>query len=153
MKSNESGSSYLRICANIRWGNQNQNKTQLSFGGLALCSMGFHCWVSVLGTNLYQCSSGWLLWEATFSFSEQFLKTLSTPFPISWWMICEHTCPHCAECWAVFDQKWHNPCASPSLFIQSRPKWLFFCFPGWKKSPKGNGLPMWKKWNKKWQKH
>ena len=25
--------------------------------------------------------------------------------------------------------------------------------PGWKNSSKGNVLPMWKRWNKKWQKH
>ena len=34
--------------------------------------------------------------------------------------------PTPAECSAVFDQKWCDPHAPPSLFIQSRPKQLFF---------------------------
>ena len=66
-----------------------------------------------------------LLWEAVLDFSEFFLKTLSTWLPMSWWVSYERTCPYCAECSAVFDQKWHNPQAPPSLFTRSLPEWLF----------------------------
>ena len=66
-----------------------------------------------------------LLWEAALGFSEYFLKTLSEHLPIPWWVIYECICPHCAECSAVFDQKWHDPCASPSLVTRSHPQQLF----------------------------
>ena len=87
-----------------------------------------------------------LLWEAVFGFSEFFLKILSQHLPISQWLIYEHTCPHHAECSAVFDQKMtpmpHTPYA-PDL----TPSDSFF-FPQMKKSSKGNILPMWKRQNK-----
>ena len=67
------------------------------------------------------------------------------PFHDGWWF----TSPHHAECSAVFDWKWHDPCALPSQFTHSHPKQLLFCSPGWKKSSKGNILPMWKRQNKK----
>ena len=35
---------------------------------------------------------------------------------------------------------------TPSDFL------FLFCFPAWKMSSKGNVLPLWKRWNKKWQK-
>ena len=105
--------------------------------------------MSVLGTHLYQCNSWRLLWEVVLTFSEFFLKSLSAGLPISQWMIYKHSCLHSTECSAVFDQKWHDPCAPPFLFTWSHPKWLFFCFTGWKKSSKGNILPMWDRWNKK----
>ena len=69
-----------------------------------------------------------LLWEAAFSYSDIFLKTLSTRLPISWWVIDERTCPQCTECSVIFDTKWHDPHALPSLFIWSHPEWLLFCF-------------------------
>ena len=65
--------------------------------------------------SVYQLA---LLWEAALGFSEFFLKTHSTHLPISWWVIYECTCPHIAECSAVF---------APSNF---------FCFYGWRKSSK-----------------
>ena len=83
-----------------------------------------------------------LLWEAKFSSSAFFFKILSTYLPISWWVIYQCACPHYIECSAVFAQKQHDPNASPSLFTWSYPKWLIFCFPGWKKSSKGNILLM-----------
>ena len=46
--------------------------------------------------------------------------------PISWWVIYEHTCLHHTECSAVFDQKWHDPHALPSLFTWAHPEQLFF---------------------------
>ena len=48
---------------------------------------------------------------------------------MSWWVIYEHTCPYCAECSAVFDEKSHDPCAPPSIFNWSYPKWVFFVSP------------------------
>ena len=90
-----------------------------------------------------------MLWKAAFGFNEFFLKSLSVHLPISWWVIYNHNCPHHAECSAVFDKKmaW-SPC--PPLRIHSiLPQSTFsFCFPGWKKSSKGNTLLMWKRWNK-----
>ena len=66
-----------------------------------------------------------LLWEAMFSFSEFFFQMFSTCLPISWWVIYERTCPHCAQCSSVFDQNQHDPHASPSLFTQSHHKQPF----------------------------
>ena len=74
-----------------------------------------------------------VLWEVAFGPSEFFFKA-SMHLPVSWWVICEHTCPHHTESSAVFDQKWHDPSIPPSLFTLCLPKWLFF-FPLVKKSP------------------
>ena len=52
-----------------------------------------------------------------------------TCLPVSWWVIYKCTCSHLAECSAVFDQKWHDRHAPPSLFTWSCPKQLFFLFP------------------------
>ena len=85
-----------------------------------------------------------------------FLKSLSVCLPISWWVIYKHTCLHCAECSAYsllpYSQKGqtpmpHPPCSSDLTLS------YFFCFPRWKKSSKENVLLMWKRWNKKWQRH
>ena len=79
-----------------------------------------------------------------------FLKTLSTCLPITWWVIYERTCPHCAECSAAFDQKKASRFAPASLFTWSRPEWFFFCcFSGWKKSSEGNIWLMWQRRNKR----
>ena len=72
----------------------------------------------------------WLSWF--------FFWRLSTQLPISWWVTYQCTCPHCTECSAVFDQKWHDLHASPSLFTQSHPKSLYFLLPWMKKALKGN---------------
>ena len=92
--------------------------------GGALCSTGFPLWMSVLGTHLYQCTR-WRCCERLCSASVNFLWRL-------FWCLC--SCPHCAECSAVFEQKWHDPHVLSSLFIQSHPKQLLFCFLGWKNS-------------------
>ena len=41
--------------------------------------------------------------------------------------------PRCAECLAIFDQKWHDPHAPPSLFTQSCLEQHFFLFSRMKK--------------------
>ena len=74
--------------------------------------------------SVYQLA---LLWEAAFSFSEFFLRPFQR-LAISWWVIYKHTCPHCAECSAVFDQKWHDPRAPPAVFTQSGHQQLFCLF-------------------------
>ena len=51
-------------------------------------------------------------------------------------MIYKHTCPHSAECSAVFDQKQHDPHAPPSLVTQPYPEQLFK-FPWMNKFLKG----------------
>ena len=53
-----------------------------------------------------------------------------------WWVIYEHTCPHCAECSAVFDQKQHDPHAHPLCSPDLTPS-DFFWFPQMKKVLKG----------------
>ena len=63
------------------------------------------------------------------------------------------TCPHHAECSAVFDQKRHDLHASPPYLPNLAPSNFFCCFPGWKTSSKGNILPVWTRWSKKWQKY
>ena len=74
-----------------------------------------------------------LLWEAAFSFSEFFLKTLSMNLSILWRVIYKCSCPFCAECSAVFDQKWHDPCTQPCHSPDLIPS-NFFLFPQMKKS-------------------
>ena len=106
-------------------------RKELSSGGQAPCSTVFLHQVGVLGTHLYQCTSWWCCEKLCVASVNFFLKTLSKHLPILWWVIKERTCPHCTECSAVFDPKWHDPHALPSLFTWSYPKWL--CFPGWKK--------------------
>ena len=72
--------------------------------------------------SVYQLA---LLWGLEFSFSEIF------------WKLFQHICPFMMDdiwghlttltvCSPVFDQKWPEPCASPSLFTRSHLKWLFF---------------------------
>ena len=55
-------------------------------------------------------------------------------FPISWRVIYKCTSPYCIGCSAVFDKKWHDPSAPPSLLTQSCLEWLYF--PVWRRSSK-----------------
>ena len=94
-----------------------------------------------------------VLWEATIGFSEFYFEDSFNAFVH--FMISDLRV-HLPTLRWVFSSFWPKtawPCAPPFLLIRSHPKWLFFCFPRWKKSLKGNILPMWKRWNKKRQKH
>ena len=75
--------------------------------------------------SVYQLA---LLWEAVLSFSEFFWRFFQhvCPFHDGWFTSAPAYIPHCTECSADFDQKWHDPHAPPSLFTWSCPKWLFF---------------------------
>ena len=75
-----------------------------------------------------------LLWEAMFSISKLFLKTLSKHLPILWLVIYKHICPHQAENSAIFEQKWHGFCVPHSLYLMS-PQATSFLFPQMKNSP------------------
>ena len=124
---------YRQMCVYIRGGSK--KTPELSSGGWAPCSTGF----PPLGEGSRNPSVSQqltLLWEAPFSFGEFFLKTLWPCLPISWWVIYKRTCPHCTECSAVFDQKWHDPDALPSPFTRLHPERLFV-FPWMKKALKG----------------
>ena len=66
-----------------------------------------------------------LLWEAEFGFSEFFFEHSYNMFAHFMMMIYEPTCPHHAECTAVFDQKQHDPHVPPSLFTESYSKGHF----------------------------
>ena len=113
-----------------------RQKLELSSGGWAPCIVqASPARLSVLGTHLSQCPS-WGCSERLHWASVSFFKTLSESLPISWWVIYERTCPHLTECWVVFDQKRHDPCAPPSLFTWSHPKPLCL-FPWIKKVLKG----------------
>ena len=74
-----------------------------------------------------------VLWEAAFSFSGFFLKTLSTQ--LSWFTA--HLPTH--ECSAVFDQKWHDPRPHPpyspwvtffGFLSEKSPQREMFCWRG-----------------------
>ena len=62
----------------------------------------------------------------------------STCLPIAWWVIYEHTCPHCTECSAVFEQNQHDPVPHPPYSPSLAPSnfCLFVCVPWWE-SPQG----------------
>ena len=81
----------------------------------------------VLGIHLYQGTSWQCCERLRLGLRKCFWRTLSFCLPISWWVTYECTCPHHAECSAVLDQKWHDPCAPPSLITWPHPKWLCCC--------------------------
>ena len=102
-------------------------KTELSSRVGVPCSIGFPHYMSVLGTQLYQCTS-WCcerLSLASVNFSEDSFNAFAH------FMIYECTCSHHAEHSAVLDPKWHDPHAPPSVLIWSCPE-QHFCFPRWK---------------------
>ena len=104
--------------------------------------------MSVLGTHLCQCTSWWYC-ERLCSASVNFFWRLSPCLPISWWVIYKHTCPHQTECSAVFGQETAWPlCLTLPIHTVSLWATFFCCFFRWKKSSKGNVLPMRKRWNK-----
>ena len=113
-----------------------QKTLRLSSGGQTPRSTGFPHEDGVLGTHQYQCTSGVVV-RGCVHLQWIFLKTLSTRFPMSWWVIYEHTCPHHAECSAVFDPKRHDLHASPSLFTSTQPSDFFCLFPWIKEILKG----------------
>ena len=136
--------------ANIRGGDPPQ-KNKLSSGGWALVVQAFpldECSRNPSGA-VHQLA---LLWEAVFCFSEFFLKTFSMCLPISRRVIYEHICPHYTECSAVFDQKWHDPCAPSSLFTQSGSERLFFVSLD-EKALKGKCFADAEEVKQKWEKH
>ena len=124
-------------------------KSELSSGEQVPCSAGFPGQGSVLGAHLYQCTRrvvrGYIPLQWVFS------KPLSMHLPISWWAIYEHLpTPHglFSSFDQVFDQKWHDPHAPPS-----HPEQLVFVSPDEKNLQREMFLLMWKRWNKKQQKH
>ena len=126
---------------------------KLSSGGWAPCSTGFPLG-EYSSTHLDQCTSRHCCEKLHSASVRVFLKTLSMHLLISWWVIYEHTRPH-HECSAVSDQKLHDPPPHPPYSPDFNPSNVFVCFPGWKKSSKGNILlmGMWKKRNNKEPKH
>ena len=121
---------------------------ELSSGGQISCSTGFPRQMSVLGTCLYQCTTGVVV-RGCIQLQWIFWNTVSIHLSISWWVIYERTCPHHTECSAVFDQKQHDPHAHPSYSPNFAPRDFFCLFPLMKKPSKGNVLQMLKKRNKK----
>ena len=98
--------------------------------------------------SVYQLA---LVWEAVFDFSGFFWRLFHCicPFHDGWFM---SSSAHTTLSVQQFLTKNGWPHVPPSLFTHLVPT-NFFHFPGWKKSSKGNILPMWKRWNKTWQKH
>ena len=97
---------------------------KVSSGGWALAVQASPPLAECSRTHLYQCTS-WCCCEGLHLASVCVFCRLKM-FAHFIMVIYEHTCPHHAECSAVFDQKQHNPHAPPSLFTQSRPDQLFF---------------------------
>ena len=134
-----------------RIGGWTSQKTELSSGGQVPCNTGFPHYVSVPGTHLHSMPAGIVARGCVFA-SVHLVKNSFNAFAHFMMVTYKLTCPHRA----VFSSFWPNtawPPAPPSLFTCSHPKQLIFCFPLWKKSSKGNILWMWKRWNKKQQKH
>ena len=124
--------------------------SKLPSGGQAPCSTGFPCLVRVLGTHLYQCLAGvvvrgciWLKW-------------------IFIWRIFQRVCP--------FHNRWFTSAPAQlsveqfltksSMTPMPHPPYStihapsnFFVVSLDEKSPQEYGLSMWKRWNKKQQKH
>ena len=74
-----------------------------------------------------------VLWEATFSFSEFYFFKDVMCLPIPWQAIDESTSPHCTECSAVSDPKWHDPGVPPPYSPDLSQNDFFVClFPQWK---------------------
>ena len=99
--------------------------------------------------SVYQLA---LVWEAVFSFSKFFWSPLQCvcPFRDGWFTNAPaHTTlsgQHFLTKNGVTPVP-HLP-YSPGLTLRD-----YFVSPDEKKFSKGNVLPMWKRWNKKWQKH
>ena len=63
-------------------------------------------------------------------------------------------CPHRAECSVASDQKWHDPCAPPSLLTDGSQGEFFVClFPQMKKNLKGKCFADVEEVKQKWQKY
>ena len=114
-----------------------QKKLELTSGGRAPSSTGFLHEVSVLGTPLCHCCIRlqWMFFQDSFnSFAHFTTGDLRVHLPTPRWAF------------SSFLPKTHGPQAPHSLVTRPHPEWLF-CFSRWKKSSKGNILPMWKRWN------
>ena len=105
--------------------------------------------MSVLGTHLYQHTS-WCCCERVHSASVNFLEESFSAFARSMMVdLWVHLpTPH----WVV-SSFWPKPAWPPCPAHHIHPvlPWAMVfccCFPGWKKSSKGNILLMWKKWYK-----
>ena len=126
-------------------------KMGLSFGGWDPCSKGFPCWESVLGTYLYQCSN-WCCCERLCSTSANFFGRLFQwvcPFHDAWFTSTSvHTALSVQQFWPKKECPPHATPYSLDLTLLT-----FFGFTGWKMPSKRNIVLMWKRWNKKQQKH
>ena len=105
-------------------------KLTLPSGGWALCSTGFPHQVRVLRSHLYQ---GMSLWEAVFGFSVFLLTTQHICSFYDGWLMSApaHTTLSVQQ---FLIPNVMTPCAPPSIFTQSHPKWLVFLSPD-EKSP------------------
>ena len=126
-------------------------KTELYSGGQDPCNVGFPTIGECSGNPSVSARQVAVLWEAAFSFSDFFLKT----FKVFAHIMMDDLWAHLPTlCWAIrgFDQNRHDLRAPPFLFSWFCSKWLFL-FPQWKKYSRRNVSLIWKRWNKKWQKH
>ena len=100
-------------------------KMGLSSGGEVPCSIGFPCWVSVLGTYLYQCTSWWccerlhsasvnLSWRL-WAFAHFMMCYLRAHLPTQHWVFSSFW-PKMA--WPLYP--------IPPYWPHLTPKWLFF---------------------------
>ena len=104
--------------------------------------------MSVPGTHLYQCAS-WCCCEKLRSTSVNFSwRLFKTSLPISRWWLASTPAYAMLSVQQFLTKNGTTPvphCISlPNLVLSD----FFFVFPWWKKSSKGNVLPMWKRWDK-----
>ena len=135
------------------WGGPPKN-LELSSWGQAPSSTGFLCYLSVLGIHLYQYTN-WHCRERLHSASVNFFWRLFQwvcPFHDRWFASAPaHTTLSVQQFLTKNDmthipQPSYSPDLAPGNVISSP-------LPPWKKPSKGNVLLMWKRWNKKGQKH
>ena len=123
-------------------------KTGIIFWRGAPCSTGFSRSVCVLETHLYQYISRHCCERMCSTSVNFFLKTQHIcPFYDGWFTsIPAHTTLSVQQFWTKNSM---TPMPHPLYPPNFKPRDFFVCFPRWKKSSKGNILPMWKRWNKK----
>ena len=115
-------------------------KTELSSRGWAPCSTGLPHYVSVLGTQLCQCTSWHCCERLCLASVNFFWRLFQCVYPFIMGGLQAPACT-ALSVQQFLTKNGMTPC--PTLPFQLiLPEWLFFCFPGGKNSSKGNVLLM-----------
>ena len=114
-------------------------KPEVSSGGWTHCSTGFPHYVSVLGTQLYQCTSWHCCERLHLASVNFFFWRLLKSLPISWWVIYKHW--GFSGFWPKNGMTTPSPRAPVSLITCSCTQVTFFLFSWMKNVPKGKHFP------------